>query len=63
MNMAMLTTNDVIREKMTKDGYTNWYAINVTSASVSGFVAAISSLPFDNCKTRLQNMKPDEHGV
>lgn len=24
MNMAMLTTNDVIREKMTKDGYTNW---------------------------------------
>lgn len=63
MNMAMLTTNDVIREKMTDMGYTNWYAVNITAAGLSGMIAAVASLPFDNAKTRLQNMKPDEHGV
>jgi len=61
--MAMLTTNDVIRESMDKKGYTNWYAINVTAASISGVIAAVASLPFDNCKTRLQNMRPDKDGV
>lgn len=34
----------------------------MTAASVSGLIAAVASLPFDNCKTRLQNMQPDEHG-
>eukprot|EP00801_Mesodinium_rubrum_P006915 Mrub_06924.p1 GENE.Mrub_06924~~Mrub_06924.p1 ORF type:complete len:309 (+),score=104.97 Mrub_06924:52-927(+) len=62
MNMAMLTTNDIVREQMTATGYTNWYAVNVTAASVSGVIAAVASLPFDNCKTRLQNMQVDKDG-
>lgn len=35
----------------------------IVASSLSGVVCATCSLPWDNLKTKLQKMKPDENGV
>lgn len=62
MNMVMLSSNDQIREMMDNKGY-GWTASNVTAASLSGILSAVTTCPLDNCKTRLQNMRPDANGI
>jgi len=62
MNAAMLSTNEQTREMLKGMGWTNWTGINFTSSAVAGFLAASVSMPFDNAKTRLQNMRPDKEG-
>lgn len=62
MNLGQLSTNEQVREVLANNGFKSWTFINLTSATIAGFVAATLCMPFDNAKTRLQNMRPDKDG-
>lgn len=65
LNMMMLTSNDEIKETLTK-----WKGLSkpdqssvLTASAISGFLSAFVSLPFDNIKTKLQKQKPQPDGT
>jgi len=58
MNLGQMATYDQVKQEITG----HWGAgmsTNLASASVAGFGAAFTSLPFDLMKSRLMNMSPD----
>ena len=65
MNIVMLTSNDEIKERLTKmRGLSKPDPISVfTASAISGFLSSFASLPFDNIKTKLQKQKMTPEGV
>ena len=61
MNVGQMASYDTAKEMIT-DAQGPGMGTNLTSAGVSGFFAAFTSLPFDMIKSRLMNMKPDASG-
>lgn len=62
MNMGMLASFDEVKERLTPVLGTG-IAMRGTASCISGFIAATVTLPFDNTKSRIQNMVPDANGV
>jgi len=62
-NLGMFSTYDESKERLTKvlPGYKN--TIMVISSIIAGTSAATLSLPFDNAKTKIQNMSPNADGT
>ena len=65
LNMMMLTSNDEIKETLTK-----WKGLSkpdqtcvLTASAISGFLSSFVSLPFDNVKTKMQKQKPLPDGT
>jgi solute carrier family 25 (mitochondrial oxoglutarate transporter), member 11 len=64
LNMMMLTSNDEIKERLTKmRGLKKADQTSVfTASAISGFLSSFVSLPFDNIKTKLQKQKAGPDG-
>jgi solute carrier family 25 (mitochondrial oxoglutarate transporter), member 11 len=62
MNLANLAPFEECKERL-KNIIPNVAYRTVVSSMIASFFAALSSLPFDNAKTKLQKMKPDENGI
>lgn len=62
LNASQLATFDQIKETFVKY-YGNFGGVSQLSACCAGLIAAIFTMPFDNVKTRVQNMKPNESGI
>lgn len=65
INIMMLTSNDQIKEMLTK-----WRGLAkpdqtsvLTASAISGFLSSFVSLPFDNIKTKMQKQKPLPDGT
>lgn len=65
INIMMLTSNDQIKEMLTK-----WrqqakpdQTTVLTASAISGFLSSFVSLPFDNIKTKMQKQKPLPDGT
>lgn len=65
LNMMMLTSNDEIKETLTR-----WRGLAkpdqtsvLTASAISGFLSSFVSLPFDNIKTKMQKQKPLPDGT
>lgn len=65
LNMMMLTSNDEIKEGLTRlRGLAKPDQTCVLTASaISGFLSSFVSLPFDNIKTKMQKQKPLPDGT
>lgn len=65
LNMMMLTSNDEIKERLTKlRGLKKADQTSVfTASAISGFLSSFVSLPFDNVKTKMQKQKAGPDGV
>ena len=65
MNAAMLTSNDELKERITKaKGLKKPDNLTVyTASAISGVLSAACSLPFDNIKTKFQKMKKGPDGL
>lgn len=58
MNMGMLTTYDEIKERINKVSQKkDTFKTQIIASMSAGFVCSFLSLPFDNVKIKLQNMK------
>lgn len=65
LNFAMLGPFDEVKERLN-----NYYGLSqdtlkvrLIAASISGFLAAFCSLPFDNAKTKMQKMVKNADGT
>jgi len=58
LNLGMLATNTVAKDKLNEMGVKGLGATFGASA-IAGFFASFMSLPFDYVKTQVQKMKPD----
>lgn len=63
MNVGMLTTYDEIKERLNKwKGSKDTFGTQIIASMSAGVVASFLSLPFDNIKIKLQNMKLNSQG-
>ena len=63
MNLGMLTTYDEVKEILNRRTNTkDTMKTQLIASATAGVVCSFLSLPFDNAKTKLQKMKPDENG-
>jgi solute carrier family 25 oxoglutarate transporter 11 len=62
INFAMLVPFEEFKFRL-KDTITNVQARTIVSSMIASFIGSFASLPFDNAKTKLQKMKPDQNGV
>jgi len=61
LNGSVLTVNEIVGKYLESEGYDD-HNIKIISSSISGCVSSIASLPADNCKCRLQSMRPNKKG-
>lgn len=62
LNLGMFTTYEESKERLTKLMPNNVNLAWFISSAFAGSVAAAMSLPFDNAKTKMQKMVPNEAG-
>lgn len=63
LNMGMLASNEQAKEMLEDLGFQKGgNAVVIGGATIAGFFASASSLPFDYVKTQMQKMKPDAAG-
>jgi len=62
LNMAQLGTYSQVKEMLLNRNFAEGFATHVLAASCAGVVSSFASLPVDNIKTKIQNMKKDRHG-
>lgn len=65
MNIMMLTSNDEIKEWLTKARKQSKPDMStvLTASAISGFLSSFVSLPFDNIKTKMQKQKKGPDGI
>jgi solute carrier family 25 (mitochondrial oxoglutarate transporter), member 11 len=65
MNIMMLTSNDEIKEWLTKARKQSKPDMStvLTASAISGFLSSFVSLPFDNIKTKMQKQKKGADGT
>lgn len=62
MNLALLAPFEEFKVKL-KNAIPDLKKRTLVSSMLASFIGSFASLPFDNSKTKLQKMKPDQNGV
>ena len=62
INLALLAPFEEFKHRL-KNTITNTHTRTIVSSLLASFIGSLTSLPFDNAKTKLQKMKPDHNGV
>lgn len=64
LNCVMLGPYDEIKERLNRyKGSKDTMSTRLTAAAFAGLLSSVSSLPFDNAKTKLQKMQPNPDGT